>query len=313
MATDDEVRPGDDSSASLRLVLDGSDARLGEVPAADLTRLIDGAIRAVARAAELIAGRQPGRVGRRGTAVENATRFRFVNTFAGSVGVLLRGPDARFGPDAGLELDDPTLTELALLNAFETLSGAEREPHIARAWVELADDLDIGTRYSGLQFTIEGRSFGARAETLDRSARTRLHRVALREPAMAASVISGTLVEADFERHTARLRTSSNRTVRLTFDDTHADDVQEALRRQAEFDGVVTYDEKARRITAVDLRAVRRTHQLGLDLGSAEFWRAPTIADLADEQGVGPADLTAMRDETATVEELERFFEALDL
>ncbi len=296
---------------SFRLVLQGEEARLGRVPAADVTRLIDGAIRAVARAAELIAGREPGRVGRRGTTVENATRFRFVNVFSGSVGVLLRGPeiDAR----AGLDLDDPSLTELALASTIDSLSGGESDAYVARALADLADDLDIGSRYSGLLLDIAGQSIGERAATLDRSARTRLHRVAGRVPTMSTSVVSGTLVEADFERHTARLRTSANRPIRVTFDDVHADEVQQALRRQAEFDGVVTFDEPTRQVTAVELRAVRRTHQLGLDLDSAEFWRAPTIGELAREQGVGPADLETMQDDTATPEELERFFEALDL
>lgn len=68
-----EDRP--DNAPSLQLVLEGGLARLGEVPALDVARLIEGSIRAIARAAEMIAGREPGQVGRRGSATENATRF----------------------------------------------------------------------------------------------------------------------------------------------------------------------------------------------------------------------------------------------
>ena len=61
-----EDRP--DNAPSLQLVLEGGLARLGEVPALDVARLIEGSIRAIARAAEMIAGREPGQVGRRGSA-----------------------------------------------------------------------------------------------------------------------------------------------------------------------------------------------------------------------------------------------------
>ena len=47
-----EDRP--DNAPSLQLVLEGGLARLGEVPALDVARLIEGSIRAIARAAEMI-------------------------------------------------------------------------------------------------------------------------------------------------------------------------------------------------------------------------------------------------------------------
>lgn len=80
-------------------------------------------------------------------------------------------------------------------------------------------------------------------------------------------------MEADFERRTARLRTSSNRVVRVEFDDDHADEIQRALRQNAEFEGIVTFDPTTNQAVAVEMRSIRRTLQLGMDLDSGDYWR----------------------------------------
>ena len=300
------------SAPTLRLVLEGEHAQIGDVDAADVTRLVDGAIRAVARAAEVIAGRQRGRVGRRGAATEAATRFRFGGIYAGSLGILLLAPDDGARNLSELDLEDADLTQLALTNTLDSLVGNELDAYVAGGLADLADQLDIGRRHSALRFTMEGGSVGSRSAVLDSKTRTRLHRVAAAAPVTAPAGVGGTLMEADFERLTARLRTSDNRTVRVTFTAEQADDIQSALRQQAHFDGVVTFDATTNQATGIQLRAVRRTRQLGLDLDGGEFWTRPTIADLAAAQGVGPADLSAMRDDTLSSDEVDRFLEALD-
>jgi len=314
MTSTDQDNTAVNTAPSLRLVLEGGHARLGEVPAIDVARLIEGTIRAIARSAEVIAGREPGRVGRRGAPTENATRFVLTGVQSGSVAVLMRGPEqTSTGGVLGLELDDPRLTELALTNALDSLLGVEEDPYIARGLADLADELAIGTRYTRLRFEVQGGSAQTRSGVLNQATRARLHQVAERSTTTAPTAIAGTLVEADFERHTARIRTPSNRNVRVDFLDDHADEIQRALRQNAEFDGVVTFDPATNQAIAVEMRAIRRTHQLGLDLNDADYWDSVTIAEIADEQGVASVDLAAIRDAAATPDGLDRFFEALRL
>lgn len=301
------------ANVTVRLVLEGGHAALGEVPAADVARLIEGAIRAIARAAEMIAGREPGQVGRRGAATENATRFVLRGIEAGSVAVVLGGPLAT-ADGGGLELDDPRLTDMAVTSTLDSLSGAELDAYVARGLAELADDLAIGSRYNSLRFEVTGVDATRRTALLNRQARSRLRQIADQTPEAIPTALFGTLVEADFERLTARLRTSSNQSIQVRFTDDLSDDIQYALRENAELDGVVTYDPTTHRATAVETRAVRRTRQLGLDLDDSEYWRSLTVAQLAKEQGVGPvADPTALRDGEATDDEINGLFEALEL
>lgn len=152
----------------LRLVLEGGQARLGEVPALDVAKLIEGAIRSIARSAELIAGRQPGQVGRRGAATENATRFVLRRIESGSVAIALDRPLATVD-DGGLELDDPRLTELAVDRTLDALSGLELDAYIASGLATLADDLAIGSRYTSLRFEALGGGSGSRTAVLNRA------------------------------------------------------------------------------------------------------------------------------------------------
>ena len=302
------------NAPSLQLVLEGGLARLGEVPALDVARLIEGSIRAIARAAEMIAGREPGQVGRRGSATENATRFVLDGIYAGSVAVQLHAPPSAPPSGDGMVLDDPRLTELALTSALDALSGMELDAYVARGLADLADDLAIGARYDSLRFVARGGSLGERSAVLNRSARTRLRQLADQMPSTAPTALTGTLVEADFERRTARLRTSSNRVVRVEFDDDHADEIQRALRQNAEFEGIVTFDPTTNQAVAVEMRSIRRTLQLGMDLDSGDYWRVMTVMELAAEQGVESVeDLAPMRDSEAATDEIDDFFEALQL
>lgn len=310
--TSDE--PISDSRLSFRLVLEGGRARLGEVPAVDVARLIDGAIRAVARAAELITGREPGQVGRRGTATENSTRFVLAAINPGSVAVELLGPNQGAPANETLDLDDPRLTEMAVSSTLDSLLGVEMDAYIASGLADLADMLGIGSRYDTIRFVVSGGSTGDRSGVLNRSARTRLRQLANEAPSSATTAIAGTLVEADFESRTARLRTPANRRVKVEFTDDYADEIQQALRQNAEFDGIVTYDPSTSQAVAVEMRSIRRTHQFGLDLTSTDYWQHHDVGALAAERGIQPiGDLSEIRDLLVDSEEVDRFFEALEL
>ncbi len=123
----------------------------------------------------------------------------------------------------------------------------------------------------------------------------------------------GTLVEADFESHTAHVRTSDNTRVPVAFDEAQADEIQTWLRRQTELQGVVAYDPRTGRITSVELRRLVRPEQLEvLDDGGQAFWRGRTIAELANEQGISEvADPNELFDGETSEDEAAAFLDAI--
>lgn len=106
----------------VRLTLEGPDAQPGRIPSSEVARLMVGFERTVARAAEARIRRQA-RTGRRGGAVESATRLVYRQIDAVSLVVELEVPDSS---DAGeLELDDDHLGVLATEDVFDLLEDPE--------------------------------------------------------------------------------------------------------------------------------------------------------------------------------------------
>lgn len=290
--------------------LQGGEAELGRVPAVDVARLLIGFERAVARAAERIVGRRPGLSGRRGAAVEATTRLRLVAVRSGSVMPVLTLPEPTIG-DGELQLDDLHLGSLALDAAMDVLLGSSQQPEVAEAFVALADEVGIGSRYEQLTF-VATRNTDERTATLDRSARERLRLVATGGTSAAEDAIVGTLVEADFERRTARLRTSGRRVVNVSFSDDLADTIQEVLRRQSELVGIVEFDEGSGEALRIVVREVVQTAQLLLGVDPNEFWRHHTVEDLLAQRSTGVAtSASAIRDAEASDEEIDAFLGAL--
>lgn len=302
------------AATTLHVVLEGDAARLEDVPAQDIARLIEGAIRSIARAAELVSGRTPGLAGRRGAAVEEATRFRLVEIRAGSVAVVLRAPER--ATTSGLELEDERLTELAINQTLDALEGdlIDIDPSLASALANLGDELGVGVRYETVRFDVGTRSGVVRTCRLDQAVHTRLRQIVQKPLPAASSAVYGTLVEADFENFTARLRTPTNRRVKIAFTNENADVIQNVLRQKAEFDGVVTYDPNTKEASSVEMHSVVRTDQVHLELDESGFWGNYTVAELATEQGVVVSEhVSDLHATDIGHDDFDSFFEVLGL
>jgi hypothetical protein len=226
------------------------------------------------------------------------------------VGVLELPAEA---PEDRLDVDVASLGDLAVDAALATAAGEETEHvDVADAFVRLSDDLGVGTRFDAL--TIEEERPGERRTvTLDRPARERLWELVASAPRSRDDSLVGVLVEADFERHTARLRTVAGQGITVRFEPDLADTIHEVLRRQTEIVGEVTYDPKTMEARSVNLREIVRSEQLTMGLEESEFWTARSIADIAAERGVGPVDdVEVLRDHEASDEEVDRVLAALD-
>jgi len=295
-------------STVLRVRLVGSDAELGRVAAGDVARMLLGVERTVARAAGQVIGRQVKT--RRGRTIEEATRFRLLGIEEGSVVGVLELP-----PDSGeetLEVDVPSLGDLAVDAALATAVGEEtRHVDVADAFVRLSDELGVGARFEAL--TIERERAGARRVfRLDRRARERLSDLVAAAPEARDEHLVGVLVEADFERNTARLRTAGGQGVSVRFEPNLADGIQEALRRQTELVGEVTYDPRAFEASSVSLKRIVRSEQLTMGFEPGEFWTARSISELADVGGIEPVeDVDVLRDDGASDDEVDRLLAAI--
>jgi len=293
--------------------LTGRETTLGRVPAADVARLILGLERVLARAAYVALGRTRGTpTGRHKAEIEQASRLRFVGIQQGSVVELLALP-AHGEPSAG-EFD-VTVEHLAE-NAFDHLLNAIRsgkddiDAHLADAVAHLGEDLGIGERNDKLMIGDADPKQPQRPPdnqvTLDHGVRIRMKQIASRAARKQENVLVGTLVEADFERLTARLRSPTGRSVAVTYGEEMADEIHDALRRPAQLVGEVAYDPQSHAARSIELRQVTRADQLALD--DRLFYSQRDVAEYAAEQGVDePPDLAKLRDPEMTDEEREAF------
>lgn len=299
--------------SELRVRLDGPAAHLGEIPAADVGRLLIGIERAVARAAEIRLRRLKKRGGRREAAVEAAARIRLIAVKDGSVTPVLDVP-SELPSDETLSFEVAHLSEDAVEILMDELQNeVQSRKYVARSLAELSRELGIGDRYESL--TLDFKRSGARRKAvIDSGVRERLERNAgLAEPTESENIVTGTLMEADFEKHTARLRRPEGDSVTVKFPPNLEDEVQSALREQASLEGTVSYDPDEMSARSIKLRTIERPRQLVTGLDPHAFWRFESFEDLARYQNVPlePFDPGSIYDAEATEEERDALQEAI--
>ena len=293
-----------------RVELRGKNARLGEIPAGDVARLLLGVERVLARQAAHSVGRPAAATGRWETVIANAARVRLAAIEEGSVIPVLDLPD--YGVD-GLALEAQTLGEAALEEMIDIVAGQrEPAPDVAAAFVSWADDLGIGARYDSVVIE-HTNGAGRRRVVLDPPARDRFRRTGNRAGPHAVTALLGTLVEADFERASARLRTPEGAAVSVSFPTDLADVIEEALRQPAEFAGEVTYDPVTSTATSIRLREVHGARGLWERLESEDYWRPQSLAALERAGAVRPVGSAEELRAPGSTEgaDLEAFFAAI--
>ncbi|WP_204014366.1 hypothetical protein [Sphaerimonospora thailandensis] len=298
----------------IRAILTGEKDQLGQIPAADVAKLILGLQQALAAAAStVVRQRRKGVTGRHPAAIEAASRLAFRGVEPGSVQTLFALPD--LGADAdgdSFEFGDiPDLAQLAFDRLVRSFSSSDPDPTLARAIAKLGDELNVGSGGRTLRL-VSGN--GMSSGILDHSVRVRMNRYIRKQPVQRDDVLVGSLVEADFERHTARLQPAAGPPVQVTFPEEMADAVQECLRRITEFTGNVTFDPGSLVALKIELDRLSAADPLELEIESDSFWHHQTVDQLAREQGVrGPQRIEDLHtDLKLTSEEIEAFFAVVD-
>jgi hypothetical protein len=301
----------------IRVHLTGEKAKLGLVPASDVARLIILVEKAAAQAAAVLLGRPKTTTGRYAGVIERAVDFRLIGIEEGSVVPALELPRPSSMDEGMLELEVATLGESALdmlLDAGTDRTAVPPHPIVAKALLDVADGLFIGERYEALKFEVTGEGRPRRTVTVDAQTRSRLrdYVVSCPPPAFRTDDVVGVLVEADFEKRTARLRTPTEPAVVVDFSEELDDEIQAALRQPTTLRGEVVYDPKTNTARAVHVRELLRGEQLILGVDPTEFWQALSFEELARRQASGkPVNPEALYDEDATSEERDAYMSAL--
>lgn len=274
-----------------RATLRGSDATLGMVRASDVARLITGLETAVAAAAYATLGKpRRGSTGRHRAAVEAASRLLLSHVEPGSVVAVLRLPHlAEVTADTfDVEVDDLAGAAFDRLVASFAQPDDQVDAGIAKALADLGQELGIGERHNELLLT---STRTAAVGHLDANAKERMRRLADAPLGHQPDVVVGTLREADFDRRTARLHATTGETVAVEFPAELDDEIQEALRAQAAFEGIITFDPATSTVKRVELRRISTPEPLPFD--TSAFWVTASVAELAHEQGIEPATFEA--------------------
>jgi hypothetical protein len=319
LAIRSEMQQGDSHGgrrATLRVRLDGADAELGRIPAADVAQLLLSVEKALARAASVAVGRPSRKPRRRERVISDAVHAVLRSVEAGSVVPVLElpGTDNDERQQQDLEVDVAHLGELAAAQILDVVSEEiDGHPYVVEALSELAAKLRIGERYDSIAFELTNTVVPRPPALLDVAGSRRLReRVKLDRAAARQGMLVGTLVEADFESYTARLRSPEGQPVAVSFDPGMADAIHQALREPATVDGWIIYDPANQEARSISLRRVMRADQMSLGIDIHAFRRKKTFGQLQREQGVsGLFDVVELHDSISSEDELEAYEDAL--
>lgn len=298
----------------VRAILEGADAQPGQVAAADVARIILGLERAIARAAYLVLGRTRRGTGRHSSVIESASKLRFVGVEQGSFVELLALPEAGDAVTEKLPFSVADLSAQAFDRLLDAIAGDDPkiDSELAEAVATLAAELGIGDRNSAITLIGVEDASGSppRQAVIDAAVRARMQRRSEQSPKVKDETLIGVLFEADFEVNTAKLRLGNGNTVMVSFSPDLADDIQEALRSRARFDGLVRYHPRTSQVISVELHTVVRGTQLVLDIDS--FWHQQTFEELQGAQGItGRLDPRALGIPDLTDDERAAFLAAI--
>ncbi len=259
---------------------------LGEVAVGDVVEFLRGVVDLVANGSAAEIAKPIGSPGRRGTAIEEASKIRLLDLRDGSL-VAELAPAAAFPMPDSMGLDVETLSELALIAVFETVEGREGRPEVASALVEFAQRMATRRPDQPLVF-IDRRSSAETTTALDDTTLRRLESLGTRaasEPLRAQGVV-GRLFEANVDKDEARLRTPTGETVKVEYEPELERDIKRLLGDRASLQGEVTYDAATQRVRSIHATEVLAGDQLGFE--GVDFWQDPSLVELAESVGAGP-------------------------
>jgi hypothetical protein len=305
-----------DGQREFQVKLEGPASNLGEVYASDLARLLLGLEQALAAAAYQ-ASRRPrrARTGRHQGDVERATRLRLVRIDRGStVATLAVAPPPPEQPDQPeLEFDSATLGEQALGLVMDVLEEPARkvDRELALRLADLGRTAGVGTRHDRIVLE-DGPRQRRRRVVMEGAQVERFQQVATRHEVRGQTdTVIGRLMEADFDRHTARLRSSTGGRVDVFFGEEFDHAIKDALLEDRRLVGRVSYDRATSEVRRVEIENIAEPEQLMI-VSFHDFDEPLDASRLIEEQGTPIFDFDAIPDLGLTDDEAEAFIRAAD-
>jgi hypothetical protein len=282
---------------------------LGEVAVGDVVEFLRGVVDLVAYAAHLEIARPIGLPGRRGAAIEGASRLRLVGHTNGSL-VAELAPAPPVPAQDPLGLDAETLSQASLDAVFEIAEGHGGHPELAAALIAFATRMSA--RRSGEPVVVVDR----RAEIevvrpIDAEVLGRLQALAGESTPTSPLVerVTGRLYEANVDSDEAHLRTPTGDTVKVEFDANLESEIKRLLGDRASFVGEVDYGPRMQRVREIRARGIDSGVQL--DFEGVDFWRDPDLTELAVSVGAGPVENPSELQFDATDAEWDELYRVL--
>lgn len=259
---------------------------LGEVAVADIVDFLRGVVDLVAYAAARELVRPAGLPGRRGAAIEGASRVRLLGLSSGSVTAEL-APAPNPVPQGSIDLDVETLSETSLRAVFATVEGQSRDPELANALIVFAERMSARRGGQAVTF-IDRRGAHEVTTPIDHDALNRLRTIRDEAQTARASVnrVTGRLYEANVESDEAHVRTASGDTVKVEYDPAIEPEIKRLLGDRTSLIGEVELDPRTNRVREIRARTVDSGIQMEFE--GVDFWQDPDLGELAKAVGAGP-------------------------
>jgi hypothetical protein len=259
---------------------------LGEVAVGDVVEFLRGVVDLVAHGSAIQIAKPMGTPGRRGTAIEEASKIRLVGLKDGSLIAELAPAPAPPVPDS-LGLDVQNLSQLSLDAVFDTVEGKEPRRELAAPLIEFARRMAARRPGQPVVF-IDRRTASEVVAELDG---LRLKRLETLEAGAATETrqvrgVSGRIFEANVDTDEARLRTLTGEAVKVQYEPALEGEIKRLLGDRASVRGDVTYDPATNRV-----RAIHATEMLAgdqLEFEGVDFWHEPSLSELADNVTAQP-------------------------
>jgi len=283
------------AAISLKVRIQGPDVESGHIGLRDLIHFSRQLQKALERAAHTLAGKK----GQSLKSVQQATALEVVGMEHGSFVMALELPRDQ---DAlpGLDLGEEALE--ALLDGLAVVLGDANELPPAYDIGVLVALRDLGRLFKrgidSVSFDLKTRHM-ARTYVYDQKIQGRvIERIVGPEP--NKEIIEGRLLMADFKETglRCRLHPPVGPTVPCQFDEALTEEVAQALRHYVRVTGIAEKDPVTDEIRVLRIRDVEMLDLLKHPAASAvkavrdvvEFWEGATVEELAEIQGVKPAD-----------------------
>lgn len=278
----------------LRIKVEGESVQPGKLPLRDLARLVERIQSGVERVARVMTGEPGGVPGRRPKRIEGVTQLLLVAVGPGSAVLSLELPSSPSDVHEEEQLVD--ISDDLGFRAVSRFVGGIHELEagdvsgIPESWdnsvMEVAEDLAEFTRDRRLIVTLDARMPKTQPNSAriagDSTAKFQIRHVPVRRPRRAR----GTLIAVDLETGRIDIKPGKEKRVECLFPQSLRAQVEGLVGQVVEASGEEDFDAATNKVGRLEVRTLEpAAEQLRLD---DEFWRSPSAAELAAEQGVQP-------------------------